>query len=103
YPESGAFMSSRRFHVTAGIERFIHGPQMGAAQVEPDSFYFDQVRRTIAREKGDGPLFIFSYVTANHFPWTTRWRPELTPDWKPLSNNEDLDEYISRPDTRPND
>jgi len=96
YPESGAFMSSRRFHTTAGIEHFIDGPEMGAGHVEEDSFYFDQVRRTIARERGDGPLFIFSYVTANHFPWTTRWRPDLTPDWKPLGNDEGVDEYIRR-------
>jgi hypothetical protein len=96
YPESGAFMSARRFHTTAGIEHFIDAGQMGAGHVEPDSFYFDQVRRTIAREKGDGPLFIFSYVTANHFPWDTPFRPELTPGWKPLGNDEDVDEYIRR-------
>jgi hypothetical protein len=96
YPESGAFMSAQRFHTTAGIEHFIDATQMGAGHVEPDSFYFDQVRRTIAREKGDGPLFIFGYVTANHFPWTPPWRPELTPGWKPLGNDEDVDEYIRR-------
>ena len=96
YPESGAFMSARRFHTTAGIEHFIDAKQMGAGHVEPDSFYFEQVRRTIAREKGAGPLFIFSYVTANHFPWTPPWRPQLTPGWKPLGNDEDVDEYIRR-------
>jgi hypothetical protein len=96
YPESGAFMSARRFHTTAGIEHFVDAKQMGAGHVEPDSFYFDQVRRTVAREKGDAPLFIFSYVTANHFPWTTTWRPELTPGWQPLGNDEDVDEYIRR-------
>jgi hypothetical protein len=96
YPESGAFMSARRFHSTAGIEHFIDAGQMRAGHVEPDSFYFDEVRRTIAREKGDGPLFIFSYVTANHFPWTSPYRPELTPGWKPLGNDEDVDEYIRR-------
>lgn len=96
YPESGAFMSAQRFHATAGIEHFVDARQMGAGHVEPDSFYFDQVRRTIARQKGDGPLFIFSYVTANHFPWTPPWRPELTPGWKPLGNDEDVDEYIRR-------
>jgi hypothetical protein len=96
YPESGAFMSARRFHTTAGIEHFVDAKQMGGGHVEPDSFYFDQVRRTVAREKGDGPLFIFSYVTANHFPWTPPWRPELTPGWQPLGNDEDVDEYIRR-------
>jgi Sulfatase len=96
YPEAGAFMSAQRFHATAGIEHFIDAKQMGARHVEPDAFYFDQVRRTIARQKGDGPLFIFSYVTANHFPWTSPYRPELTPGWKPLGNDEDVDEYIRR-------
>jgi hypothetical protein len=96
YPESGAFMSARRFHATAGIEHFVDATQMGAGHVEPDSFYFDQVRRTVAREKGDAPLFIFSYVTANHFPWVPPWRPELTPGWQPLGNEEDVDEYIRR-------
>jgi len=96
YPESGAFMSAQRFHATAGIEHFIDAGQMGAGHVETDTFYFDHVRRTIAREKGDGPLFIFSYVTANHFPWIPPWRPELTPGWQPLGNDEDVDEYIRR-------
>jgi sulfatase-like protein len=103
YPESGAFMSAQRFHATAGIEHFVDAGQMGAGHVEADSFYFDQVRRTIAREKGDGPLFIFSYVTANHFPWTPPWRPELTPGWKPLGNDEDVDEYIRRQTMSAND
>jgi hypothetical protein len=96
YPESGAFMSARRFHTTAGIEHFVDAPQMGAGHVEPDGFYFDEVRRTIAREKGHGPLFIFSYVTANHFPWTQPYRPERTPGWAPLGNDEEVDEYIRR-------
>jgi hypothetical protein len=96
YPESGAFMSARRFHTTAGIEHFVDAEQMRAGHVEPDSFYFDEVRRTVGREKGDGPLFIFSYVTANHFPWIPPWRPELTPGWQPLGNDEDVDEYIRR-------
>lgn len=96
YPESGEFMSARRFHTTAGIEHFVDMNEMHAGHIEPDSFYFDQVRQTIAREKGHGPLFIFSYVTANHFPWDARFRPELTPNWKPLGNDEDVDEYIRR-------
>jgi len=96
YPESGAFMSARRFQSTAGIEHFVDARQMGAGHVEPDSFYFDQVRRTIAREKGDRPLFIFGYVTANHFPWDKPFRPDLTPGWKPLGNGDDVDEYIRR-------
>ena len=96
YPESGAFMGARRFQQTAGIERFLDAKDMGAEAIEPDRFYFDQVRRTIAREKAGGPLFIFSYVTANHFPWSSRFRPELTPGWKDPGNSAEVDEYIRR-------
>jgi hypothetical protein len=96
YPESGAFMSARRFQTTTGIEHFVDWNEMRAGHVEPDGFYFEQVRRTIARERAGGPLFIFSYVTANHFPWTPRFRPELTPDWKDLGNDPEVDEYIRR-------
>jgi hypothetical protein len=96
YPDAGDFLSARRFQQTVGIDRFIDARQMGAADIEPDRFYFDQVRRTIERERVGGPLFIFSYVTANHFPWTTRFRPDLTPEWKDLGNPEGVDEYIRR-------
>jgi len=96
YPEQGAFMGAQRFQTTAGIERFIDARQMGGRHIERDAFYFDQVRQTIAREKAGGPLFIFGYVTANHFPWTTPFRPDLTPDWKALGNDDDVDEYIRR-------
>jgi len=97
YPEAGTFMSARRFQTTTGIEHFVDARQMGAATVEPDSYYFDQVRRTIEREKAGGPLFIFAYVTANHFPWDSRFRPERTPGWKDPGNNPpEVDEYIRR-------
>jgi hypothetical protein len=96
YPEQGAFMGAQRFQTTAGIEHFVDARQMGARHLERDGFYFDQVRQTIARERAGGPLFIFSYVTANHFPWTSTFRPELTPDWRPLGNDDDVDEYIRR-------
>jgi len=96
YPDQAAFMGAERFQTTAGIEHFIDARQMGARHIERDGFYFDQVRRTVAREKAGGPLFIFGYVTANHFPWTERFRPDLTPDWRPLGNDEDVDEYIRR-------
>jgi sulfatase-like protein len=96
YPEAGSFLNARRFQEMAGIDRFIEARDMGAGDREPDRFYFDQVRQTIAREKAGGPLFIFSYVTANHFPWTPPYRPELTPGWKDLGNGPDFDEYIRR-------
>lgn len=96
YPQSGAFMSAREFQKTTGIDHFVDATEIGGGNRQPDRFYLDQIRRTIAREKASGPLFIFGYVTANHFPWTPPYRPDLTPDWKALGNDEDVDEYIRR-------
>jgi hypothetical protein len=39
---------------------------------------------------------MFVYLTANHFPWTSIYRPELTPDWTPPGNTPETDEYIRR-------
>ena len=70
---------------------------MGAtSDMQPDRFYFDQALRVIERERGEAPLFIFVYVAANHFPWTSTFRPDLTPDWKALGNAPPVDEYIRR-------
>ena len=57
-----------------------------ASGMQPDRFYYDQALRMIERERGQGPMFIFVYLAANHFPWTYRFRPDLTPDWKDLGN-----------------
>ena len=50
----------------------------------------------IARERKGGPLFIFSYLAANHFPWDHTFRPDLTPDWRKLGNVSNVDEYVRR-------
>jgi hypothetical protein len=39
---------------------------------------------------------MFLYLTANHFPWTDVYKPELTPDWTPPGNTAETDEYIRR-------
>lgn len=96
YPAYGAFLSARRFQKSAGIDRLIDAREMGAGDVEPDSFYFDKAVRLIGRERGDDPLFLFVYTAANHFPWDTRYRPELTPGWKPLNADAETDEYVRR-------
>jgi hypothetical protein len=36
------------------------------------------------------------YLTANHFPWTSVYRPDLTPGWTPPGNTAETDEYIRR-------
>jgi len=96
YPAYGAFLSARRFQRSAGVERMIDSKEMGAGDVEPDHFYYDKALRLIEKEGKDQPLFIFVYTVANHFPWNTTFRPDLTPDWKPLGNDPEVDEYIRR-------
>ena len=96
YPAYGAFLSARRFQKTAGIDRLIDAKEMGAGDVEPDAFYFERAKALISNERGSSPLFLFVYTIANHFPWTNSFRPDLTPDWKPLNANAEVDEYIRR-------
>ena len=69
---------------------------MKAGDVEPDRFYYDQALKMIESERGDQPLFIFVYTVFNHFPWWNTLRPELTPDWRDLGNDPEVDEYIRR-------
>jgi len=99
YPAAGAFLSARRFQTGTGIEHFIDQSEMDAADdMQPDRYYLDQVQRVFERkmEEHDGPLFVFAYVTANHFPWTIIYRPDLTPDWRGPGNEPAVDEYIRR-------
>jgi hypothetical protein len=69
---------------------------LGTREFEPIAFYFDQAIRIIDRERGNDPLFLYVYTVANHFPWDTRLRPELTPNWRDLGNAPDVEEYIRR-------
>jgi hypothetical protein len=96
YPAYGAFLSARRFQKSAGVDRMIDAHEMGAGDVEPDSFYFEKALKLFAKERGHDPLFIFVYTAANHFPWTTRYRPDLTPGWQPLNADPETDEYVRR-------
>jgi hypothetical protein len=96
YPFYGAFLGSRGFQTTAGIGRYMDMNDLGTHNFEADTFYFDQAEKIIAREGAKGPLFLFVYTVANHFPWDTRLRPELTPNWHDLGNTPKIDEYIRR-------
>ena len=96
YPFYGAFLGSRAFQTTTGIQHYEDMRDLGTRNFEADSFYFDQAIRTIARNRDTSPLFIYVYTVANHFPWDTRLRPELTPNWLDLGNASDVDEYIRR-------
>ena len=96
YPFYGAFLGSRAFQTTTGIQHYLDMRDLGTSEFEADSFYFDRALDLIGRERGNGPLFLYVYTVANHFPWDKRLRPEMTPDWHELGNRPDVDEYIRR-------
>lgn len=99
YPTFGNFLSARSFQQGAGIDGFIDMADMGVTEdMQPDRFYFDQAKELIAREsKPDQPIFVLVYLTANHFPWTSTYRDDLTPaGWQPPGNTPEVDEYIRR-------
>ncbi len=96
YPANGAFMATRTFQASTGVQNFFDRGAMRAREVEPDSFYYDTAIKMFERERTSGPTFFFIYLSANHFPWDYRWRPELTADWKDLGNRPVVDEYLRR-------
>jgi hypothetical protein len=97
YPSLGAFMSARGFHASTGIEHFLDSRAMGAKGIQPDRFYYNTAFDILQRERREGPLFMFVYLAANHYPWADRWRPELTPSWRDPGNKPKVvDEYLRR-------
>jgi hypothetical protein len=96
YPFYGAFLGSRAFQTTAGVERYLDMRDLGTRSFEADNFYFSKAIKIIGRERSNGPVFLYVYTVANHFPWDTRLRPELTPNWSDLGNGPSIDEYIRR-------
>ena len=96
YPFYGAFLGSRAFQTTAGVERYLDMSDLGTRNFEADSFYFNQAADIVRHERANGPLFLYVYTVANHFPWDKRLRPELTPDWRDLGNAPEAEEYIRR-------
>jgi len=96
YPAYGAFMSARGFQTSTGIQRFYDARDLGTKQVEPDSFFYDKAMGLMAQESPATPQFMFIYLAANHFPWETRFRPELMPSWRNPGNEPIVDEYLRR-------
>jgi hypothetical protein len=96
YPALGAFMSARSFQATTGVQRFYDQHDLGARELEPDSFFFDAAAKMLEQEHSRGPMFIFVYLAANHFPWNYRYRPDLMPQWKDFGNVPPVDEYLRR-------
>src|ERR1700735_2280764 len=96
YPAYGAFMSARGFQLTTGIQQFYDAHDLGARDVEPDSFFYDKAMQLMAQQTPDAPLFTFVYLAANHFPWETRFSPDLMPSWRAPGNDPVVDEYLRR-------
>src|SRR3954463_6038250 len=96
YPAYGAFMSARSFQLSTGIQRFFDAHDLGAKDVEPDSFFYDKAVRLMAEQPPARPLFMFVYLAANHFPWETKFRADLTPSWRNPGNEPVVDEYLRR-------
>lgn len=96
YPAFGAFMSARGFQTTTGIQRFYDAKDLGAKGVEPDGFFYDKAVGLMSQEAPKTPLFMFVYLAANHFPWETKFHPELTPGWRAPGNVASVDEYLRR-------
>jgi hypothetical protein len=96
YPAYGAFMSARSFQQTTGIQHFYDAHDLGAKDVEPDSFFYDKALGLMSQQSPASPLFMFVYLAANHFPWETRFRPDLMPFWRKPGNEPVVDEYLRR-------
>ena len=96
YPALGAFMSARSFQATTGVQRFYDRHDLGARDIEPDSFFYNAAAKMLEQQHAHGPMFIFVYLAANHFPWDFRYRPDLMPQWKDPGNVAPVDEYLRR-------
>ena len=51
YPAFGAFMSARSFQTTTGIEHFYDAHDLGAKDVEPDSFFYDSALKLMSERR----------------------------------------------------
>jgi hypothetical protein len=97
FPLFGGFMGARSYQTGTGVQHFVDGEELRASVFEPDRFYFDNAVRMIERERGKGPMFLYVYLTANHFPWSYAFHDELLPDWhNPGNQPPEVDEYLRR-------
>src|SRR5512138_1272589 len=96
YPAYGAFMWARCFQTSTGVQHFYDARDLGAKGIEPDSFFYDKAVKLIAEQPPKSPLFTFVYLAANHFPWETKYRPDLLPSWRAPGNAPLVDEYLRR-------
>jgi hypothetical protein len=96
YSWFGAFAGARNFQTSTGIEHFLDAKQLHTGPADTDIFFYDRAAQVIGKERGNGPVFVFVYLAANHFPWNYHYRPDLFPDWKNPGNPYEVDEYLRR-------
>jgi hypothetical protein len=96
YSWFGAFAGARGFQTSTGIEHFLDAKQLHVGPADTDIFFYDQAARVIAQDRGQGPVFVFVYLAANHFPWNYHYRPDLLPNWVNPGNPFEIDEYLRR-------
>jgi hypothetical protein len=98
YSALGAFMSERSFHNSVGVQKFRDQSDMRADEFEPDMFYYNKALGALTRDREKGPMFLYIYLAANHYPWYERWRSDLMPQWQDLQDPPLplVDEYIRR-------
>jgi hypothetical protein len=96
FPALGAFMNSRSFQTSVGVQAFRDQSDLGADELEPDRFFYDKALNMLESERGQGASFFYIYLVANHWPWYVRWRPDLMPEWQDLNNPPLVDEYLRR-------
>jgi hypothetical protein len=96
YSWFGAFVGARGFQTSAGIEHFLDAEQLRIGNIDTDALFYSKAAEVFARERGNGPVFVFVYLAANHFPWDFRYRPDLSFDWKNLGNVPEIEEYLRR-------
>jgi hypothetical protein len=96
YSWFGAFVGARGFQTSTGIEHFLDAKQLHVGPADTDIFFYDQAARVIAQDHDRGPVFVFVYLAANHFPWDYHYRPDLLPGWVNPGNPFEIDEYLRR-------
>ena len=96
YSWFGAFAGARGFQTSTGIEHFLDAKELHVGPADTDIFFYDQAARVIAQDRGQGPVFVFVYLAANHFPWDYHYRPDLLPNWVNPGNPFEIDEYLRR-------
>ena len=98
YPAYGGFLGAGSYYKGVGVENFVDGKTLGGRVFEPDRFYFDAATRLIERERERGPMFLYVYLTANHFTWDYSFHPELTPEgWRDPGNAiPEVNEFLRR-------